>query len=836
MEPVPFFLNKDLKKKEIITELKNRGLKYSFPNRCSLDNFIDDLKWPFAMTWRPEQLTVIKSFFSHPDEDIVIQAIFGGGKTTMMLAIIFILCLDNINMREKIFICAYNIGIKNELKKKTRKLGKIRVQTYDSLIYQLCKDLNYQDLKLLNFEAKRRFVRENIIELIPNHDIKYVFIDESQDLEVHCYKILKTYFPQAKFMFVGDIFQSIQKEPRDSLLWWLLSDKKSALIYKMLDTPRVPSVILDEIKDALEIYYPEFKNTIHDWHSSSIYKKDQVIQWKSFDSYFKVYKEILELIKVFDPKDVMILTFSSAITVRGGLGDVARIRKFMRNNNVSINPNHKRMLDDRLFITTSNSSKGLERKHVICMLTFPLELAFANFSNDLVMNLITVALSRCKESIIFYVPNYMERFSKVLNCFKRGPKPMIESKKKQVKINSDKECNTFDYDPTNADEMMNKEHSVTEIIRQNILSFETRQVLLRYAYNKQNVELPNAVINDVKSEEECSFVGLMFESLVLSTWTGKLPEVGFENMNHHGLFADYVAKINKCCKAYNKFKARYSPIASEKIRFQGSILYAQLHLFASQKIWIHEDANPSLYHHWIKIKPVIDSIRIHDMIKTQTNIKMPFLNGIMDASSSDDIFEIKASRSSDWKTNALLQSIIYGVMNGKSKFNIYLINVFSRHVKYFTVFLKKDLMWLRNLLIQDIVNWNINCFWAKNINFQIRGQEINLRESIFIDGILNILENKWVEFSICEFESITKTRMTVLSEKTNENTLLNDFYNTIQKYKTKFNIKYIYCFRKLNLDLQMIQILDLACKKYEKSCQYIGYGLCSIVHDFEFKY
>jgi len=83
----------------------------------------------------------------------------------------------------------------------------------------------------------------------------------------------------------------------------------------------------------------------------------------------------------------MILTFSSAITVSGAMGDLARVRKFLGENGFDVNTNHKKLDEDKYFLTTSNSSKGLERDYVIIFLTFPLEKAFFHLSDDVVLNL-----------------------------------------------------------------------------------------------------------------------------------------------------------------------------------------------------------------------------------------------------------------------------------------------------------------------------------------------------------------------------------------------------------------------------------------------------------------
>ena len=144
----------------------------------------------------------------------------------------------------------------------------------------------------------------------------------------------------------------------------------------------------------------------------------------------------------------MILTFSSAITVRGSLGDVSRVRRFFVENEIPVNANHKLMKDEAVFISTVNSSKGLERKHVFCLLTFPLELAFANFSSDILMNLLTVGLSRCKESIHFCIPSYMDRFSPILKNFKNCPKPTVRKVQQKLCFSEKRQFQEHEIDNT----------------------------------------------------------------------------------------------------------------------------------------------------------------------------------------------------------------------------------------------------------------------------------------------------------------------------------------------------------------------------------------------------
>ena len=68
----------------------------------------------------------------------------------------------------------------------------------------------------------------------------------------------------------------------------------------------------------------------------------------------------------------------------------------------------------------------------------------------------------------------------------------------------------------------------------------------------------------------------------------------------------------------------------------------------------------------------------------------------------------------DWKDNALTQAFLYALMTGKTWSRITLINPFrNEKVNYY--FKSKLIMSLRNLVYQDIINWNYNCCWLKII-------------------------------------------------------------------------------------------------------------------------
>ena len=211
----PSFLKKDEKEYAMNT--------YRIPKRLHKE-WKTKLGWAYDFPWRPEQENILKQFDSSEWDEFIIQAVFGGGKTTMIIAMLFHLVLSQQCNLDEIMISAFNVAIKNEIKKKLKVLGKIVPRTFDSIVYEICRELEYKDLKHPNFLEKRKFLYQNIHRIQDDVKIKYVFIDEAQDLEISVLKILKQRFQNAKLMIVGDIFQSIQKEPRESLLWKLLHE------------------------------------------------------------------------------------------------------------------------------------------------------------------------------------------------------------------------------------------------------------------------------------------------------------------------------------------------------------------------------------------------------------------------------------------------------------------------------------------------------------------------------------------------------------------------------------------------------------------------------------
>jgi len=722
---------------------KSLELNHSYPRKEHYLKKLEDFKKVINFTWRDDQREVIENFLKFDKDIYIIHAVFGSGKTTLLLGLLIHGILNNLFKPSEVMFVSFNISIKNEIKKKLTRYGmgsKTTVRTFDSIIYEICKNTGYPHIDLPNFDGKRRHVYNKIFDEECSFEMSYqpsiIFIDECQDLEKTTMDVFRRFYPNSKFVLAGDIFQSIQKEPRESVLWnYLHRDDENIYKIYMSETPRVPAKNLETLKKALSAYYPEFSDKINNWKSSNN-QSDADIEWRSLETYTQVFDELKDFCKDHTSEETMILTFSSAITVKGAMGDIARFRRFLEQNDIHVNKNHKRMEDKDYFLTTANSSKGLERDYVIVFLTFPLEKAFINLSDDIVVNLITVALTRAKKKVIMYVPKYQDKFSRVLNLFDACPKPV----NKRIR-EDDKSLTEYEY----AD-YLNLEHTVTELIRQSIIRYDTRislkEKIKPFSFEKlfdENIPV-NIIMN---TEEERAFVGVFIENLITSTWSGVWPFIS----NHH---ADNNPMYNHCCRKIKSLSKEYEShknknIQDIKAQFEGIFCFSQLQMALTNKIMFNmtNDNKKKLLSYWYNLKPKAFTIKPSGgdgKIKIQSNMKMRQLKGVADTIITDvkenkeeiTVIEIKASQEREWKDDALIQAMCYALMSGKKWSRIILLNPF-RNEKVSYYFNTKNILSMRKEIFQDIMTFNINCLLAKNTDNLSNKKQLRVENCMFID-------------------------------------------------------------------------------------------------------
>lgn len=727
-----------MKKVDMVKYLKDHGLKSSFAKKSDVISYLKSIKWSLDFPWREEQSEIITTFIEQSFEIIALQGLFGCGKTTMLLGMLNLGFWKNKFRLDEICFCAFNVCIKNEIRKKISVWGvkqRPMIRTFDSIIYELCAFYNYPHLKKPNYEGKRKYIinmcrKKNREPFEKYNHIRFLFIDEAQDLEKNCFIVFQTFFKNAKMVLVGDIFQSIQKEPRESLLWWITHQNTYPISYfYMKETPRVPNNIFKDIKTALTKFYPEYQEQIVEWKSLNT-TSDHAIQWIPYETYTELYKNMFEFLDTHDHKKSMILTFSSCITVRGSLGDLARIRQLIeKKKDVSVNCNYKNMDKNSLFLSTANSSKGLERDFVFIVSTFPLEKAFINFSKDLTMNLITVAISRAKVKAIVCVPKMTERFSTAFYSYPSSPKP-------DHSFFPSTEIVTIS-------QFLNLEHSVTDILRQNVIKYDTRMYFQSFVKKSikrtcfpvplhHSTDLPKLIL---KSEEERAFVGVCIEVLMTSSWTKRLPKTpSILEIEFNPMYSHCIKHIKQMRVHYHQLKMRFKSSFDSGL-FQCVFVYTELFMAIHHKIFFHfnNEKKQSLERYWSAVGKHISSIAPINLstFETQKNIKMMNITGIMDgfmvANDKKHIYEIKASIKSDWKEDAFIQAFIYAIQLGQGWFHIHLMNLFKNEYVEYIVFIDPGVIRARNRLIHDVVIWNMNSFLAKcPRHFR------NLEECIFI--------------------------------------------------------------------------------------------------------
>lgn len=773
---------------ELQSVFKQVGITYSLPRREHYIQRLQRFKDVIDFTWRDDQKTVIEEFIKFEKQIYVVHAVFGSGKTTLLIGMLIHGIVNELFKPDNVMFVSFNISIKNEIKRKLTKFGmgsKVTVRTFDSIIYQICKHTGYPHMDLPNFDGKRRHVYNLMFDEKCIYEIPYqpsiIFIDECQDLEKATMDVMKRFFPRSRFVLAGDIFQSIQKEPRESVLWYY-TNREDSDVFKiyMNETPRVPEKNLKTLQKALSTYYPEFSDRINNWKSSNK-TSDADIEWRTLESYSEIFNELEHFCTKHSSEETMILTFSSAITVKGSMGDIARLRRFFSQQDITVNKNHKRMEENEYFLTTANSSKGLERDYVICFLTFPLEKAFINLSDDVVVNLITVALTRAKKKVIMYVPKYSDKFSRVLNLFDACPKPTEKIR------NDDKSLTEYEIS-----DYLNLEHTVTELIRQSIIKYDTRISI------KENVKLfhfeklfenkiPFTAI--IETEEERAFVGLLIENLITSTWSGRFPNISDYHVDNNPMY-------NHCSRRINNLRSQYRRLSRLNIQnfsnqFNGIFCYSQLQMALTNKIvfTFPKHTKELLQSYWILLKPKAITIRPEaENVKIQANLKMKLLTGVADTlithNNNDKeeitVIEIKASIDREWKDDALTQAMLYSLMCGKTWSRIILLNpLMNEKVSYY--FNSKQILLLRNKVYTDIMTFNLNCLLAKKTDVLCGKEKLRVENCFFIDVLR--YNNKVVQVTLIRMVSPIKCEVLVNKYVQNDADNYEETYKKIRKDK-----------------------------------------------------
>lgn len=445
-------------------------LKYARRNYTKLQL----VKESYFLPWREDQIQILRNFVefvesTESDNRIFsIQAIFGAGKTTLIKAMITMLVLNEWENEvyydaNRILVTAYNKSIEESMKvnlkpflktiiDQYRTIHGIKIKTYDSIIFEIAKNLKLPLMMYGNpFEDRRKLVYNNIDKLnrVRNSLPLFIFVDEAQDLSRESLEVLLLYYPKSKIIICGDSFQSIAREPSSSLLYRcinetnqltkeiILQDAKR-ISYKnfiniMYITPRVPLRILEEVKEAFLLHYGDnikHERVIECWKSENI-EQDDGIEWITHTSFRETINQIINIILDSSTEcnegNTMILVYTADLTSSNNFGDIGRVREELRRKNMQFNYNFKKEEVGKIFLTTMSSSKGLERDFVYIIIKDNIDNESLTMTRDIVLNTICVGISRAKRKLsIFYGKNFennplsLKYFKKYRDIFDLG--------------------------------------------------------------------------------------------------------------------------------------------------------------------------------------------------------------------------------------------------------------------------------------------------------------------------------------------------------------------------------------------------------------------------------
>jgi hypothetical protein len=217
----------------------------------------------------------------------------------------------------------------------------------------------------------------------------------------------------------------------------------------------------------------------------------------------------------------------------------------------------------------------------------------------MVVNLITVALTRAKKKVIMFVPAYEDKFSKALSLFETCPKPNLS------KIRQDKMLSEFKFT-----DYLNMEHCVTELIRASVIKYDTRidirTNIKMFNFSKIFDEDVSYKTAPIITEEDKAFVGILIENLTTSTWINRWPHApNSDAIDENPMLIHIVKRIKNSIKKYNMYIS--TNIFNDTNQFEGILLYSQIHIALSNKLFItlSDTLKNNLKSYWIRLKPKV---------------------------------------------------------------------------------------------------------------------------------------------------------------------------------------------------------------------------------------
>ncbi len=186
-----------------------------------------------------------------------------------------------------------------------------------------------------------------------DRNMKYVMIDEVQDYTTAQLLVFKKYFPNARFMLLGDEFQSIREDTATFAQieeMFAEEKKKSAMLPLMTSYRSSP-----EITDMFASLLPEDEKVL----VSSVQRPGESVFVKAYDLEEDYLKELKDRIRCFDEEDGL-----TAIICRDQFS-LEKVRADLGDSAPAVIAEHDALPDSGAFLIELPLAKGLEFDSVI---------------------------------------------------------------------------------------------------------------------------------------------------------------------------------------------------------------------------------------------------------------------------------------------------------------------------------------------------------------------------------------------------------------------------------------------------------------------------------------
>ncbi len=380
------------------------------------------------------------------DEDILVVAAPGSGKTTSIIARIRQLQKKCSIPLEQILYITYSKKLADEV---TQKLGEVKLNdlyhanTIDSLCWKLLKKRN-DNLDVPPGEIIERFGSVCDTDdklLLPLDKISHVFLDEAQDLDSARFDVIKKSFVRAKLMIVGDPRQCIYQNLFGANPGLMQLLRPNATVMTLSVSFRLTSNMATFINAAFPYLGQttiipgntksrDVKPILSLLHASNCADDKGINRPKVVEHVVARCKRLIQTEKV-KPREIAILCPTARSKSSSNML-LNTIRTTLEYENVPAyfnqreyeSPSGSSSTDkNRVYIGTCHSFKGAERDHVILLNFFIAPGAFMREFDGTVnrdfKNLLFVACTRAKETLELiescYYPSKNERVDFIKN-------------------------------------------------------------------------------------------------------------------------------------------------------------------------------------------------------------------------------------------------------------------------------------------------------------------------------------------------------------------------------------------------------------------------------------